>query len=369
MPSAVDSIPIASIETINYSALERREAKEIEKLMAASRTAGFFYLDFDHSGAAGLPKKKKEVLKAMKEYFSQPDDIKQLDSKGVPTRGYVKKGTFTAVDPSRPDESFEHLAIGTHDLGTNLASTLPALFKKAGTLIPDYVALCERVVDVLLDCYSRALGVPGQFLEYHDHEKSSDTILAMLSYPGKLTHQKHTDLGKLSPVKILSWHALFFPAATTYDYKLQLGYWRLWTASADVAMRERILVGGKSRHDEWGLQVVEPSNGNWEWVEPRENDAVINVGDALRFLSGKTLYSCVHRVVRDGRASDEGHRYSIAYLLRPGDDVTFVDADGSRVTAQSLASIKYRAYSADHAEQEKNTVLTGGMEQVLGVRA
>ncbi|ENH74285.1 hypothetical protein FOC1_g10004891 [Fusarium oxysporum f. sp. cubense race 1] len=292
MPSAIDSIPIAAIETINYSALERREAKEIEKLMAASRTAGFFYLDFDHSGAAGLPKKKKEVLKAMKEYFSQPDAIKQLDSKGVPTRGYVKKGTFTAVDPSRPDESFEHLAIGTHDLGTNLASTLPALFKKAGTLIPDYVALCERVVDVLLDCYSRALGVPGQFLEYHDHEKSSDTILAMLSYPGKLTHQKHTDLGSLT--------ILF--------------------------------------SDEWGLQVVEPSNGNWE-------------------------------VVRDGRASDEGHRYSIAYLLRPGDDVTFVDADGSRVTAQSLASIKYRAYSADHAEQEKNTVLTGGMEQVLGVRA
>jgi isopenicillin N synthase-like dioxygenase len=208
-------------------------------------------------------------------------------------------------------------------LGTNLASTLPALFKKAGTLIPDYVALCERVVDVLLECYSQALGVPGQFIEYHNHEKSSDTILAMLSYPGKLTHQKHTDLGSLT--------ILF--------------------------------------SDEWGLQVVEPSNGNWEWVEPREDDAVINVGDALRFLSGKTLYSCVHRVVRDGRASDEGHRYSIAYLLRPGDDVTFVDADGSRVTAQSLASIKYRAYSADHAEQEKNTVLTGGMEQVLGVRA
>ncbi|KAF5989802.1 cytochrome P450 monooxygenase [Fusarium bulbicola] len=286
MPSAIDSIPIASIETINYSALERRDAKEIERLMAASRTAGFFYLDFQHSGAAGLPKKKKDVLKAMKEYFSQPDDIKQLDSKGVPTRGCVKKGTFTAVDPKRPDEPFEHLAIGTHDLGTDLASTLPALFKKAGTLIPDYVALCERVVDALLDCYSQALGVPGQFL-----------------------------------------------------------------------------------HDEWGLQVVEPSNGNWEWVEPRENDAVINVGDALRFLSGKTLYSCVHRVVRDGRASDEGHRYSIAYLLRPGDDVSFVDADGSRVTAQSLASIKYRDYSADHAEQDKNTVLTGGMEQVLGVRA
>ncbi|KAF4502364.1 gibberellin 20-oxidase [Fusarium agapanthi] len=97
-----------------------RGAKENEKLMAASRTAGFFYLDFDHSGAAGLPKKKKDVLKAIKEYFSQPDEIKQLDSKGVPTRGYVKKGTFTAVDPKRPDESFEHLVIGTHNLGVIL---------------------------------------------------------------------------------------------------------------------------------------------------------------------------------------------------------------------------------------------------------
>jgi isopenicillin N synthase-like dioxygenase len=87
MPSAVDNIPIASIETINYSALERRDTKEVERLMTASRTAGFFYLDFDHSGAAGLPKKKKEVLKVMKEYFSQPDDIKHLDSKGMPTRG------------------------------------------------------------------------------------------------------------------------------------------------------------------------------------------------------------------------------------------------------------------------------------------
>ncbi|KAF4460671.1 gibberellin 20-oxidase [Fusarium albosuccineum] len=303
MPSATrDDVPTASFETINFSALERRDAKEIDRLMEASRTAGFFYLDFTNSGAARLPKQKRDLLQVMEEYFGQPDDIKQLDGRGKSTRGYVKKGTFTAVDPNSPDESFEHLAISTHELGTNLAATLPTLFKKAGTL---------------------ALGVPGQFVEYHDHTKSSDTILAMLSYPGKLTHQKHTDLGSIT--------VLF--------------------------------------SDQWGLQVVEPSMGQWEWVEPRENEAVINVGDALRFLSGKTLYSCVHRVVRDGRASEEGHRYSIAYLLRPGDDVVLVDADGSKVTARSMTDVKYRAYSADHAEQEKSSVLTGGMEEVLGVRA
>ncbi|KAJ3541475.1 hypothetical protein NM208_g4594 [Fusarium decemcellulare] len=324
MPSATrGDIPTASFATINFSALERRDAREIDRLMEASRTAGFFYLDFVNSGAARLPKQKRDLLRVMGEYFGQPEDIKQLDGRGKSTRGYVKKGTFTAVDPNSPDESFEHLAISTHELGTNLAATLPTLFKKAGTLVPDYVATCERVVDVLLCCYSQALGVPGQFMEYHDHTKSSDTILAMLSYPGKLNHQKHTDLGSLT--------VLF--------------------------------------SDQWGLQVVEPTLGQWEWVEPRENEAVINVGDALRFLSGKTLYSCVHRVVRNGRASEEGHRYSIAYLLRPGDDVVFVDADGSKVTAKSMTEVKYRAYSADHAEQENSSVLTGGMEEVLGVRA
>ncbi|KAF4974019.1 hypothetical protein FZEAL_9039 [Fusarium zealandicum] len=324
MPSATrDDILIASFETINFSALERQEAGEIEKLMEASRSAGFFYLDFANSGEARLPKQKRDLLKTMEEYFSQPEHVKKLDDKGKPTRGYVKKGTFTAVHKDSPDESFEHLAISTHELGTNLAAALPAVFKKAGTLVSDYVATCERVVDVLLGCYAQALGVPGQFIESHDHTKSSDTILAMLSYPGRLTHQKHTDLGSLT--------VLF--------------------------------------SDQWGLQVVEPSLGQWEWVEPRENEAVINVGDALRFMTGKKLFSCVHRVVRDGRASQEGHRYSIAYLLRPSDDVVIVDADGSEVTARSMTEVKYKAYSADHVEQEKSSVLTGGMEDVLGVRA
>jgi isopenicillin N synthase-like dioxygenase len=173
---------------------------------------------------------------------------------------------------------------------------------------------------VLLDCYSTALGLKGDqhLSRLHNHDEMSETILAMLSYPGQLTHQKHTDIGSLT--------VLF--------------------------------------SDEWGLQVVNPETGKWEWVEPQKHQAVINVGDTLRFFTDKKLYSCLHRVVREGIASHEGHRYSIAYLLRPDDRAVFKDADGQLTTSEDFVRTKYEVYSAPHAAQ-KGMVLTGGMEQVL----
>lgn len=203
--------------------------------------------------------------------------------------------------------------------------TLPIHFQQVKDLVENYVRTCEHVVDVLLACLSDVLGLAGDLHlgNQHRHDKPSDTILALLSYPGQLTHQKHTDLGSLT--------VLF--------------------------------------SDQWGLQVISPETNEWEWVEPRVQQAVINIGDTLRFMTGKQLYSCLHRVIRDGRASQEGHRYSIAYLLRPDDEATFDDADGVHTTAKDFVKTKYQTYSAPHEEQEKHAVLTGGMEDVLGVKA
>ncbi|KAK2800940.1 hypothetical protein FQN50_007915 [Emmonsiellopsis sp. PD_5] len=74
------------------------------------------------------------------------------------------------------------------------------------------------------------------------------------------------------------------------------------------------------------------------------------------------------RLPRMGAASGEGHRYSIAYLLRTEDDAVFEDADGTKVTAKDLARIKYNTYTAGHDEQARSSVLMGGMEEVHGVR-
>ncbi|EMT71738.1 hypothetical protein FOC4_g10010255 [Fusarium odoratissimum] len=87
----------------------------------------------------------------------------------------------------------------------------------------------------------------------------------------------------------------FFPAATTYDYELQLGYWRLWTASADVAMRERILVGGKSRH---GFAGKSPTFAHKAINHPvyREASKVLLKEESYPFRDGKR-YKCVSNPV------------------------------------------------------------------------
>lgn len=319
-----DQVAVAALGTCNFALLERKDPAEIKKLLDFSISAGFFYLDFTSSQVESLPEQKGRLLEVMKGYFSQPMETKMLDSRNSTTRGFVSKGSFSAVDPNKSKESFEHLAIASHELYKDYAKTLPKSFQQAGKLVPDYISSCEHVVDVLLDCYSIALGLEGDssLSKFHNHHDASDTILALLSYPGQLTHQKHTDIGSLT--------VLF--------------------------------------SDEWGLQVVAPETRKWEWIEVRKYQAVINVGDTLRFFSDKKLYSCLHRVVREGRAAGEGHRYSIAYLLRPNDAAVFRDADGMQTTSKDFVRSKYQIYSASHSEQ-KGTVLTGGMEQVLGVEA
>ena len=88
--------------------------------------------------------------------------------------------------------------------------------------------------------------------------------------------------------------------------------------------------------EQWGLQVFTPGERRWAWVQPRPHGhATINVGDSLRFLSGKTLYSCLHRVIPVDGQSQKEDRYSIAYFLRPENSAVYEDADGKRVTVLS----------------------------------
>ena len=85
---------------------------------------------------------------------------------------------------------------------------------------------------------------------------------------------------------------------------------------------------------QWGLQVLDPQTREWQYVEPKPGFAIVNVGDSLRFLSGKHLCSAVHRVLLQEDTVSED-RFSICYFLRPNDDALFPDQDGNMtVSAQ-----------------------------------
>jgi isopenicillin N synthase-like dioxygenase len=174
----------------------------------------------------------------------------------------------------------------------------------------------------ILSALSNALQVSNdaRFEQQHRDDVDTNTSLVLLRYPKDVTsanvgHNKHTDIGSLT------------------------------------------LLFSKQR----GLQLINPKTNQWEWVDPRPGHAIINVGDSLRFLSEKRLASCMHRVVPATEPLTE-HRYSIAYFLRPENEVTYKDPEGREISAKEWHDNKYRTFAETHEQQATTSILMGGME-------
>ncbi|KAH8595993.1 hypothetical protein B0O99DRAFT_686047 [Bisporella sp. PMI_857] len=120
---------------------------------------------------------------------------------------------------------------------------------------------------------------------------------------------------------------------------------------------------GQDEMNQDPLRALLPSSmrrGPWQ--------AIVNAGDGRRFLSQKKLYSSLHRVVRGGMGHVD-HRYSLAYLLCPDDELEFEGAESVIGKAKQFVQMKYNVYAASHEEQQKNPILCGGVEEALGVHA
>lgn len=156
----------------------------------------------------------------------------------------------------------------------------------------------------------------------HREGKSSLTTLTMFRYPKQESvevgsgHNKHTDLGSLTFLLC----------------------------------------------EQWGLQVLSNSSAGWQFVAPKPDHAIINIGDSLRFLTNNRLRSAVHRVVPVHQLQHED-RFSIAYFLRAEDDVEFRATGGRTVSAKSWHDEKFDVFRQSHDKQAQDSILTGGMER------
>lgn len=112
---------------------------------------------------------------------------------------------------------------------------------------------------------------------------------------------------------------------------------------------------------DWGLQVYNTPLARWEYVPPMPGHAIINVGDALKFLSHQKLQSALHRVVPcpwHGRWVS-GPRYALIFFLRPNNDAEFVDTEGNTWTADQWLDRKFGNYRSSHDVQVQTAIATG----------
>ncbi|KAK4504434.1 hypothetical protein PRZ48_005350 [Zasmidium cellare] len=190
-------------------------------------------------------------------------------------------------------------------------------------LLNRFVESADRAVGVILR--ELDIGVSREssssFQASHGAGDPSLTTLAMFRYPRQdtldvgLGHNMHTDLGTLT----------FLLCQTP------------------------------------GLQVLSNDPPGWHHVAPRPGCAIINVGDTLRYLSGNSLRSAVHRVMPVNQLQEED-RYSIAYFLRAADNIKFIDSMGRSTTAKQWHDEKFDVFRESHEDQAKRPILTGGVE-------
>ncbi|KAB8217119.1 hypothetical protein BDV33DRAFT_232971 [Aspergillus novoparasiticus] len=315
----MDKTDIAHLEVLSFAKLASKDQTELNKLLEACRKQGFFYLDLAGSNVSHGLHQRLKALSLMKEWFDRPSEEKMKLHKDSVTNGYKPPGTLSGVVKNMKD-GFENIKLPRDDfLGTG--DSLPEVFKNDKEVFRDDLEISHGVTLTILSCLSDLLQPPVRLEDYHQENMSSQSTMMYFRYAKQCAdkssgvgHNMHTDLGTLTLLYC----------------------------------------------EQWGLQVYAQATDSWKYVQPRPGLYVVNVGDALRFLSGNDLLSALHRVVPvPGHESE--YRYSTAYFLRPGNETEFRTSENTVVSALNWHDQKYNVFKAAHVEQEKNTILTGGI--------
>jgi len=272
---------------------------------------------------------QQETLKLMDRFFESPLEVKNQYGLIAPHLGYEPVGSRTGVLENTKD-GYEMIKVSRDEIQRN-SPHIPDNIKNSTDIkvLENAIAGSNIVTKAILSALSTGLGLTGaaRFENSHRNHRPSTSTLAMMHYiPSDPTtdknigHQKHTDISSLT---------LLFS-------------------------------------EQWGLQIRPPGAREFGFVAPKAGTAVVNVGDSLRFASGHTMQSCIHRVVP---LNPDEHRYSIAYFLRAEDDTMFTDSEGRNITAGQWHDEKFFTFTAPPEIQAMapSSLLLGGMKEDVDV--
>jgi len=317
-------VPVYPMQTVDFSQLLSQEPEEIEKLVKCCQTEGFFYIDLQGIDGRRMLDDQQETLKLMNRFFDSPLDVKNEFGLVSPHLGYEPVGSRTGVLANTKD-GYEMVKVSRDEIQKD-SPHIPRNIKNSTDMkiLENAIAGSNIITKTILSALSTGLGLTGadRFENSHRNHRPSTSTLAMMHYvpsdpvtDKNIGHQKHTDISSLT---------LLFS-------------------------------------EQWGLQIRPPGHTEFGFVAPKVGSAIVNVGDSLRFASGHTMQSCIHRVVP---LNPNEHRYSIAYFLRAEDETMFTDASGRYVTAGQWHDEKFYTFMAPEYEQANapSYLLLGGMQ-------
>ncbi|KAI1171462.1 Clavaminate synthase-like protein [Nemania sp. FL0916] len=316
-------VPVYPMQTFDFSKLLSHEPEEVERLVRCCQDEGFFYIDLKGIDGRRFLDDQQETLKLMHRFFESPLEAKNQYGLVAPHLGYEPIGSRTGVLENTKD-GYEMIKVSRDEIQKD-SPHIPDVIKTSPDMkvLENAIAGSNIVTKAILSALSTGCGLSGaaRFENTHRNERPSTSTLAMMHYipsdprtDANIGHQKHTDISSLT---------LLFS-------------------------------------EEWGMQIRPPGAREFGFVEPRPGTAVVNVGDSLRFASGHTMQSCIHRVVPYDYSQ---HRYSIAYFLRAENDTMFTDSEGRLISAGQWHDEKFFAFTSPPELQAlaPSSMILGGM--------
>ncbi|WQF80712.1 Putative oxoglutarate/iron-dependent dioxygenase, non-hem dioxygenase domain-containing protein [Colletotrichum destructivum] len=316
-------VPIYPMETVDFGRVLSQEPAELEILLRCCQEQGFFYLDLNGLDGSRFLDDQQKTLDLMHRYFESPIEAKNELGLVTAHLGYEPVGSRTGGLPNTRD-GYEMFKVSRDEIQRK-DPKFPKILQNDTdkAILKNAISGSNIVTKAVLSGLSSAMGLVGaaRYENAHRNDRPSTSTLAMMHYvpadPVKdkeIGHQKHTDISSLT---------LLFA-------------------------------------EEWGLQIRPPGTKEFGFVAPKKGCAIINVGDSLRFASGHTMMSCIHRVVP---FNPEEHRYSIAYFLRAENETMFTDSEGRYVTAGQWHDEKFFLFKAtpDVQALAPPSMLYGGM--------
>ncbi|KAK7182972.1 hypothetical protein PSPO01_11071 [Paraphaeosphaeria sporulosa] len=295
-PSDVLTAPIARI---SLQSLLASDPSSCAATLEACRTHGFFYLDLSSTplGTSLLPAStflheiSHNVFNHDLPYKTAHDLVK-----GVSLFGYKRAGTVKTTDPTLRPDSTEFFNIAKD----HLHAITPSRSYPAEITAPETWALLQafsrdahEVGMLVLRVLATQLGIPpAAFVSKNEFgQKSGDHV--------RLTHK---------PARVPDpAAALGLPSHTDFGSVTMLFNW----------------LGGLQ------IQSHDPARvGEWEFVKPVEDCAIINLGDAMVTFTNGVLKSAKHRVVDAPGEQGRVDRYSVVYFVRPHDEAVMEAVQG-----------------------------------------
>ncbi|KAL0482338.1 2-oxoglutarate/Fe(II)-dependent dioxygenase [Acrasis kona] len=274
-PVFPEGVPIAPISSIKYSELNK-SAKEV---LECCSTVGFFYLDLSgHS----ITSKADEIREIAVSSFRLPaeEKMKYHLQKGVSLAGYKAPGTVKKTDETHRPDTTEFFNVFTdHITGTTDSIQYPPHLIEHKALLKQFSQDAHAIGNEILSVLADQLSIPSS--EFTSRNSFSTSSQSHIRLTHKIPHEGADAVG--------------LPSHTDFGSVTVLFTW----------------LGG--------LQIQH--QGEWKYVKPLKNHAIINLGDAIVHLTNGALLSAKHRVVDAPKEQNKLDRYSVVYFVRPNNQV------------------------------------------------